>query len=271
MVNIDYIMELLDCDNSKEEQLLGIKLARNIEIIEVFLQPGPPYGKRVWDKCAEILSEKTDEELSPYLVELMEWLKDMDWPGAYCVLERLKRYKDSERINLIINRCMKEANALDNDIWLNNLKSVIHDVPPKKMLMDVTCENGSVNQVVNIDYIMELLKESSRDEEQALGIRLAQEVKCLRVFCQPSSPFGIDVWGNCAKILSGKTDEELLPYLVKLMEWLQFMNWPGAFCILERLRTFEKNAAFRQALNTCVEHAKVRDNNSWEENLRKIC
>ncbi len=29
---------------------------------------------RVWDNCAMILSERTDEELSPYLLQLMEWL-----------------------------------------------------------------------------------------------------------------------------------------------------------------------------------------------------
>ena len=91
MINIDYIMELIDRNNSIEEQAMGIKLAQDVKCINVFLQPLSPYEKNVWDNCAKILSERTNEELAPYLIELMEWLQDMNWPGAFCILDRLKR------------------------------------------------------------------------------------------------------------------------------------------------------------------------------------
>ena len=86
MVNIDYIMDLLDWNNSIEKQEQGIALAKDVKCINVFLQPGCyKYGKNVWDNCAKILSARSNEELSPYMIELMEWLQDMPWPGAFCI------------------------------------------------------------------------------------------------------------------------------------------------------------------------------------------
>ena len=68
MVNIEYIMDLLDWNNSTEKQKQGIDLAKNVETVSPFLQPmTPEYNKNVWGNCAVVLSEKTDEELKFYL------------------------------------------------------------------------------------------------------------------------------------------------------------------------------------------------------------
>lgn len=75
MIDIDYIMSLLDWNNSEEEQEKGIELAKKVKCINVFLQPVFPFGKNVWDNCAKVLDSKTNEELSPYLTELMTWLR----------------------------------------------------------------------------------------------------------------------------------------------------------------------------------------------------
>ncbi len=70
MVNIVYIMDLLDWNNSIEKQEQGVKLAKDVKCIHVFLQPGNRYyGKNVWDNCAKFLSERSNEEPSPYLIE----------------------------------------------------------------------------------------------------------------------------------------------------------------------------------------------------------
>ena len=45
MINIDYILSLLDWNNSDEEQEKGVKLAKDIKYISAFIQPGHPYGK----------------------------------------------------------------------------------------------------------------------------------------------------------------------------------------------------------------------------------
>lgn len=123
MVDIDYIMSLLDCDNSKETQERGIMLAQNVECINVFLQPGSRhYGKNVWDNCAKILSARSNEELSPYLIELMAWLQDMNWPGADCILDRLQGMVNERLFRYSYTICMKCAKALDDEEWEDNLK-----------------------------------------------------------------------------------------------------------------------------------------------------
>ena len=123
MVNIDYIMDLLDWNNSIEKQEQGIKLAKEVKCINVFLQPGSHYyGKNVWDNCAKILSARSNEELSPYLIELMEWLQDMNWPGAFCILNRLKEMVNEQLFQHSYTICLKCAKALDDEVWESNLK-----------------------------------------------------------------------------------------------------------------------------------------------------
>lgn len=128
MVNIDYIMELLDWNNSIEKQEQGIKLAQNVKCINVFLQPGSHYyGKNVWDNCAKILSARSNEELSPYLIELMEWLQDMNWPGAFCILNRLKGMANEQLFQYSYTICLKYAQALGDDVWEGNLRMIKAD------------------------------------------------------------------------------------------------------------------------------------------------
>ena len=68
MVDIDYIMELLDWNRTEEEQAEGLRLARQVKAFNVFLQPcDDRNNKNVWDNCALIVSEKEDAILEPYL------------------------------------------------------------------------------------------------------------------------------------------------------------------------------------------------------------
>ncbi len=48
MVNIDYIMDLLDWNNSIEKQEQGVKLAQSIKCVNVFLQPGNRYYGKMY-------------------------------------------------------------------------------------------------------------------------------------------------------------------------------------------------------------------------------
>ena len=68
-----------------------------------------------------ILAERTDEELRPYLRKLFSWLLDMNWPGAYCTMDRLKRYRDKEWFNYILDVCISDAKALSENSWLKVL------------------------------------------------------------------------------------------------------------------------------------------------------
>ena len=123
MENIDTIMDMLDWNNPIEIQEKGRSLAKDIRCINVFLQPGHPgHGKNVWDNCATILSERSDQELKPYLYQLFKWLMDMNWPGAECIFQRLKEYKIDSMFEFVLNECIEEAKALGDLIWLNSLQ-----------------------------------------------------------------------------------------------------------------------------------------------------
>lgn len=122
MVNIDAIMDMLDWNNSFEEQKMGRDLARNIKCINVFLQPSHiGHSKNVWDNCAIILSERQDSELKPYLYQLFKWIEDLNWPGAECIYDRLRKYKRDDTYHYVLKECIDEAIALKNEVWLDNL------------------------------------------------------------------------------------------------------------------------------------------------------
>ena len=122
MTSIIEIMDMLDWHMSSEIQSKGISLAMNIETIVPFIQPlTPKHNKNVWGNCAVIIAEKNDEKLKPHLVELLEWLQDMNWPGAFCILNRLKRYSDNNSILNSISICLEKAKNCNDEIWEKNL------------------------------------------------------------------------------------------------------------------------------------------------------
>lgn len=122
MVDIDYIMELIDSNNSEEKQKQGIELAKDVKCINVFIQPCcPAFNKNVWENCAVILSDRTNDELYPYLYELMLWLRDLNWPGAFCILDRLKQMTNESLFRYVYERCLQCAEAMDEKVWAENL------------------------------------------------------------------------------------------------------------------------------------------------------
>lgn len=119
------IMKMLDWNNSREVQSKGIEYAKRITSLEIFLQPNTDiFNKNVWDNCAEVLSSKTDDELKPYLMQLFEWLQDMNWPGAFCIMDRLKEFRDKHSFENCFKISVREAEKLEDEVWLDNLNTL---------------------------------------------------------------------------------------------------------------------------------------------------
>ena len=94
MTEIDVIMGMLDWNNSAEEQAAGLAQAAQVENFQVFLQPCTEhYNKNVWDNCAKALAMRSDAELDACLENLLAWLRDMNWPGAFLILERSLQHR----------------------------------------------------------------------------------------------------------------------------------------------------------------------------------
>ncbi len=128
MYNIDEIMDMLDCNNSVETQEKGIELAKNVKCINVFILPEHlECSKNVWENCAKILANRTDKELQPYLIDILLWIEDMNWPGAIIIDDRLKKFRDMKMLSFAIKECVKRASATDNHIWLENLSELMDD------------------------------------------------------------------------------------------------------------------------------------------------
>ena len=88
-----------------------------MENFQVFLQPCTEhYNKNVWDNCAKALAMRSDAELDACLENLLAWLRDMNWLGAFLILERLQAFQNSAAL-----LC---AQALGDEVWEENLRKL---------------------------------------------------------------------------------------------------------------------------------------------------
>lgn len=131
--SIDEIMDMLDWNQSEEIQQKGIELASGIKYLNTFLLPMRP-GKRVWENCAIILAAKSDEVLGPYLSLLLEWMEDLNWPGALIILERLKVFSEVENLAFSVKEKVRIASATDNRSWLSNMSELLENRALAKVL-----------------------------------------------------------------------------------------------------------------------------------------
>ncbi len=147
----DFIMSLLDWNQSKENQKKGVQAARVIENLDAFIQPcGERYNKNVWENCAVILAERDDKALSPYLPKLLEWLADLNWPGAYRIFNRLARYKETDIFGHL-HACIEKAVQEKETQWWVTLLELQYHLSPTKQLA--------------ADYLIALYKTELRDFE----------------------------------------------------------------------------------------------------------
>lgn len=114
-----------------------------------------------------------------------------------------------------------------------------------------------------------MIDENLNQEIQNKGIELAKDIKEIDKFILPMHPYyNKNIWGNCAKIIEKKSDRELEPYLMELLEWLQDLNWPGAFTIIKRLKKFDGQlllAPYKKALFLAL--TKNKENQEWADFL----
>ena len=114
-VDIDTLFEMMDEDQPTEVQEEAIREARKIKSLSVFMQPIE--YKLSWKNCAKVICEKTDEELNSYIYDMLEWLKDLNWPGAFLIMERLEKMDPQLLLDVTIYE-VKQALLLKDNEWL---------------------------------------------------------------------------------------------------------------------------------------------------------
>ncbi len=131
MTDIDTIMRMISWHSEESEQEEGRRLAKTVECIGAFIQPmSIHFNKNVWDNCALILAERTDQELVGYLDRLLIWIQDLNWPGACCINDRLVMFqgKEKEQLNMKINTCINRARNAEDEIWEYYLQELQKDL-----------------------------------------------------------------------------------------------------------------------------------------------
>lgn len=124
--NIDEIMGLIGWEQPENEQQRGIAMAREVRCLKAFFQPGGShYGKNVWENCALIICERSDEELKYYISDMLLWLEDLNWPGAELILERLKRFRKVDMLVMYLNHWVPALDKLEEWAWLSFIAEVL--------------------------------------------------------------------------------------------------------------------------------------------------
>ena len=149
MYDIDRILHLIDWNRSLPEQQEGIAMAREVSCIKAFFQPiGPGYSKNVWDNCAAILCERTDEELTPYTLDMLLWLEDLNWPGAEQIQRRLIQFQDVSMLSSYLNSMIPALSFLREDSWLMFLADLLENEKLQRSLrpdvVEILCSHRIV-------------------------------------------------------------------------------------------------------------------------------
>lgn len=123
-VDINKIFEMLSWNSSEDVQRQGIEQAKKIKYISILFQPIE--DKSVWENCAKVICQKTDQELRMYLYNMFEWLQDMNWPGFFIIYDRIKVMKPVFIVSTYIYS-IKTAYRMQDENWLDYLAGLIEN------------------------------------------------------------------------------------------------------------------------------------------------
>lgn len=123
MTSIDQIFWMLSWDRDAKTQQEGIREAQQIKYLSVLFRPipiQPMECKSVWENCAKVIASKSDETLERFVLEMFEWLQDINHPGAELIYNRLLEMP-LERIAYSFQVSLKKSKALNDVSWVRCL------------------------------------------------------------------------------------------------------------------------------------------------------
>ena len=90
----------------------------------------PVESKSVWENCAKVLINKSDEDLQLYYIHLFEWLQDLNWPGAYLIYDRLLCVSD-EYLLKAYQHSLSVAKKMQDGVWEKVLRDFLAEYNQK--------------------------------------------------------------------------------------------------------------------------------------------
>ena len=125
--------QLSNAENEAKVQK-GIDAAKQIKNLFPFIQPiiiPPEKSKLVWEPCAKVVAMRSDEELLPYMFLLLEWVQDLNWPGALIIYDRITQIPYSS-IEFAFRHTRRKAEQTNDSFWLAVLDDLYKDMVNKQ-------------------------------------------------------------------------------------------------------------------------------------------
>ena len=108
----------------------GIDAAKQIKNLFPFMQPiilPPEKSKSVWEPCAKVIAMRSDEELQPFIFQLLQWIADPNWPGALIIYNRLTQIPYAA-IESALHFSKTRAQRENDSGWLSMLDDLNQDM-----------------------------------------------------------------------------------------------------------------------------------------------
>ena len=83
-----------------------------------------PISKFCWENAAKVIRKIGYPRINPITSGLLEWIADMNWPGAWIIMEILE---EGEPKNLVksIEEAIIKAYGDEDDMWMTSLKNLV--------------------------------------------------------------------------------------------------------------------------------------------------
>ena len=120
MLNIDKLNWNLP-EEQQRRQIETLRLEDDGEIETLILPPGK---KDCWQNCAIVLSGLDDATLTRFLPGVLQWFRDLNWPGVDTIEKRLKQMPE-ETVKTAVSAAVARADREGDEDWAENLQTVL--------------------------------------------------------------------------------------------------------------------------------------------------
>ncbi len=124
MENIEKLIDDLDWNKPIETQENAIKNLKNISEKDLckLIQPK---SKNCWENAAKVINIIGYPKIKTIIPDLLEWLKDLNWPGAVIIVDTLRNIEMGE-INEFIKEALIKAESENDELWKSGIEEVIY-------------------------------------------------------------------------------------------------------------------------------------------------
>lgn len=87
-----------------------------------------PFQKQeCWENCAILLASLNDDKLIPFLPQILEWYKDLNWPGIEVISNRMTKFP-VHLLKKYLIAALDNAKKQNDDEWYENLSHSFQDL-----------------------------------------------------------------------------------------------------------------------------------------------